>query len=162
MNSHPMTADLAAVRDLVNHVVSGNFWAKELTAGKTIDEVGDGYEGDLIGDDAPTVAKDAGRAASDAFSSPGAMEAMCAVSYGPIPGAVYCGHRIIDLVGHAWDLAVATSQDTALPDEQVRTAIEVILPQFEMLAGSGAFGDASDPGDAVALQTRLLSMLGRG
>ena len=29
------------VRALLNHIVSGNLWAVELTAGQTIDEVGD-------------------------------------------------------------------------------------------------------------------------
>src|SRR5207245_8971838 len=39
------------VRELVNHIVSGNFWAGELARGKTIDEVGDRLDGDMLGDD---------------------------------------------------------------------------------------------------------------
>ena len=45
------------VRELVNHIVSGNFWAGELARGKTIDEVGDRLDGDILGDD-PTAAYD--------------------------------------------------------------------------------------------------------
>jgi uncharacterized protein (TIGR03086 family) len=39
------------VRALVNHVVAGNLWAAELAAGKTISEVGDHLDGDLLGAD---------------------------------------------------------------------------------------------------------------
>src|SRR5262249_30896405 len=35
------------VRELVNHIVSGNFWAGELARGKTIEEVGDRLDGDV-------------------------------------------------------------------------------------------------------------------
>ncbi|MGH9024706.1 MAG: maleylpyruvate isomerase N-terminal domain-containing protein [Acidimicrobiia bacterium] len=38
-----------SVRELVNHIVTGNFWAGELTAGKTIEEVGDRLDGDVSG-----------------------------------------------------------------------------------------------------------------
>ena len=39
------------VRGLLNHVVSGNLWVEPLVSGKTIDEVGDRYDGDVVGDD---------------------------------------------------------------------------------------------------------------
>jgi hypothetical protein len=40
------------------------------------------------------------------------MQAPCAVSYGPVPGEVYLGHRFIDVVVHGWDVAKGTGQDT--------------------------------------------------
>lgn len=89
------------------------------------------------------------------------MAAMCAVSYGPVPGEVYCGHRLIDLVGHTWDLATATGQDPTLDPELVTATIAVIEPQFELLVASGQFGEAGDPGDRIEPQQRLLRMLGR-
>ena len=83
-------------------------------SGKTIDEVGDRYDGDVLGDD-PSAAYDASaRVAGDAFARPGAMEAPVAVSYGPVPGEIYAGHRFIDVLIHGWDLAVATGQDSTL------------------------------------------------
>ena len=39
------------VRELVNHIVTGNYWAEELASGKTIEEVGDRLDGDVLGDD---------------------------------------------------------------------------------------------------------------
>src|ERR1700730_7856979 len=52
------------------------------------------------------------KAASDVFHRPGALDAPCAVSYGPVPGSVYAGHRLIDVLIHGWDLAIATGQDS--------------------------------------------------
>src|SRR4051812_32684012 len=84
------------VRALVNHGVSGNLWAVELAAGRTIDQVGDRFAGDVLDTD-PRAAYDASAAAAQAaFAAPGALDAPCAVSYGPIPGAVYAGHRFVD------------------------------------------------------------------
>ena len=104
-------AATATVRDLVNHVVSGNFWVDELMAGKTIEEVGDRLDGDVLGED-PVAAYDASaQVAAAAFKAEGAMERPAAVSYGPVPGEVYCGHRFIDVLIHGWDLAASTGQE---------------------------------------------------
>jgi uncharacterized protein (TIGR03086 family) len=149
------------VRELVNHIVSGNFWAGELARGKSIEDVGDRLDGDILGDD-PTAAYDeSARAASEAFHAPGAMEAPCAVSYGPVPGEVYLGHRFIDVVVHGWDVAKGTGQDTTLDPELVEACWTVIEPQKEMLLGSGAFGTDHEPEPGADRQTALLELLGR-
>lgn len=149
------------VRQLLNHVVAGNWWAAELAAGRTIDEVGDRLDGDVLGD-APLAAWDASaEAAAAAFEAPGALEAPCAVSYGPVPGEVYAGHRFLDVLLHGWDLAKATGQSAELDSALVDAALEVLTPQWEPLRASGAFRtDVPVPEDADP-QTRLLAMVGR-
>jgi uncharacterized protein (TIGR03086 family) len=149
------------VRTLTNHIVAGNFWAAELAAGKSIEEVGTALDGDLLGDDATAAYDKSAAAAAEAFAAPGALDAPCAVSYGPVPGPVYAGHRIIDVYVHGWDLATATGQDAALDPELVAACIEIVEPQLEMLAASGAFAAASPVGDDADPQTKLLSWLGR-
>ena len=150
-----------SVRTLLNHVVSGNFWVPELVGGKTIDEVGDRLDGDVLDPD-PLSAYDASASvAAAAFREPGAMERPVAVSYGPVPGAVYCGHRLIDVLIHGWDLAASTGQDTTLDPELVEACWEVLEPQLDMIKGTGAFGtDVTVPADADR-QTTLLAALGR-
>lgn len=149
------------VTELLNHLVSGNFWVGPLVAGKTIEEVGAVYDGDVIGDEpAKAFAESAGIAAS-AFKGEGAMEKPVAVSYGPVPGSIYCGHRFIDVLIHGWDLAKATGQDATLPIDLVLACTEVVKPQAELLAGSGAFGTTQTVGDDAGPQTALLAMLGR-
>jgi uncharacterized protein (TIGR03086 family) len=150
------------VRELVNHIVSGNLWAGELTAGKTIDEVGNRLDGDVLGDD-PLGAYDASaKIAGDAFRAPGVMERPCAVSYGPVPGEVYGGHRFIDVLIHGWDVAKSTGQDTTLEPELVEACWEVVEPQIDLLVGSGMFdGDVDAPAGADREATTLLARLGR-
>jgi uncharacterized protein (TIGR03086 family) len=149
------------VRQLLNHIVSGNWWAAELGAGETIEAVGDRLEGDVLGAD-PLAAYDASaEAATAVFNRPGAMDAPCAVSYGPVPGSVYAGHRFIDVLIHGWDLAVATGQDVTLPDDLVEGCLEVVAPQVDMLHGSGMFGLEVTAPPSSRPQSRLLALLGR-
>ncbi len=149
------------VATLVNHVVAGNLWAVELAAGKTIDDVGDSLDGDQLGDDPTGAYRRSASAAAEAFEATGALDAPCAVSYGPVPGSVYVGHRIIDVVVHGWDLAVATGQDTTIDPELVAACIGIVEPQLEGLKASGAFRDCGDPPGDADQQTRLLVWLGR-
>ena len=149
------------VRFLVNHLVAGNWWAEELVKGATIEQVGDRLEGDVLGDD-PLKAYDASAdAAGEGFAVGGALDAACAVSYGPVPGAVYAGHRFVDVLIHGWDLAVATGQDAALDTELVEACFAVIEPQLGMLRGSGMFGESRDAPADASRQTQLLAVLGR-
>jgi uncharacterized protein (TIGR03086 family) len=149
------------VRALVNHVVSGNLWAAELASGKTIEDVGGRLDGDLLGAD-PRRAYDASAvAAIAAFAVPGALEAPWAVSYGPVPGSVYAGHRFRDVFIHGWDLAVASGQNATLDPLLVEACREVVAPQAELLRASGALGRRIEPPDASDPQTLLLAALGR-
>ncbi len=102
------------VRELVNHVVTGNYWAAELGSGLTIEQVGDRLDGDVLGTDPVRAYDDSSLVAAAVFRAPGAMERPCAVSYGPVPGEVYCGHRFLDVLVHGWDVATSTGQDTTL------------------------------------------------
>lgn len=149
------------VRALVNHVVSGNLWAAELAAGRTIEDVGDRLDGDVLGPDPVGSYAASAKAAAAAFRAPGALDAPCAVSYGPVPGSVYAGHRFMDVFIHGWDLAAATGQDTALDAGLMQACREVIEPQLEAFRGAGALaGPLSVPAGATG-QTHLLAMLGR-
>jgi uncharacterized protein (TIGR03086 family) len=149
------------VRALVNHIVSGNLWVVELAAGRTIEEVGDRLDGDVLRED-PVRAYDASaQVAAAAFEAPGALDAPCAVSYGPVPGSVYAGHRLIDVLIHGWDLAVATDQDTTLDPGLVEACLAVVEPQADQFQASGAFGTHVDVPAGADVQTRLLGLLGR-
>jgi uncharacterized protein (TIGR03086 family) len=102
-----------------------------------------------------------GAPAAATFRRPGALEAPCAVSYGPVPGSVYAGHRFLDVFVHGWDLAVATGQDTELDAGLMRACREVIEPQVAAFRAAGALGGEEPvPADATD-QQRFLAMLGR-
>jgi uncharacterized protein (TIGR03086 family) len=149
------------VRELVNHIVTGNYWAAELGAGLTIDEVGDRLDGDVLGGDPVRAYDDSSIVAAAVFRGPGAMERPCAVSYGPVPGSVYCGHRFIDVLVHGWDVATSTGQDAVLEPDLVEACLEVLEPQLEGMLASGMFGDRVDVPESAGRQSQLLGLLGR-
>jgi len=152
-----------SVRELVNHIVAGNMWSGQLARGRTIDDVGSDLDGDVLGTD-PVAAYDASaESAASAFEAAGALDAPCAVSYGPVPGSVYAGHRLIDVLIHGWDVAAATGQSTDLDPKLVDACWEVARPQLSLLQGSGAFGTDFVPADSIGDETQatLLAALGR-
>src|SRR6266568_2819230 len=149
------------VHTLVNHVVSGNLWAAELAAGATIDDVGGRLDGDLLGSDPALSYAESAKSAAAAFRRPGALDAPCAVSYGPVPGSVYAGHRFVDVFIHGWDLAAATGQDTTLDVGLLEACREVIEPQLELFRGAGALAAPRPVPPGATGQMRFLAMLGR-
>jgi uncharacterized protein (TIGR03086 family) len=149
------------VRALTNHLVSGNFWVSPLVAGESITDVGDRLDGDLLVDDPLGVYDASAAEAASAFRAPGAMDRMVGVSYGPVPGSVYCGHRFLDVLIHGWDLAKSTGQDTTLPENLVEACWEVVDPQRDVLEGSGMFSHERAVPSNADRQTQLLGILGR-
>lgn len=160
----PTPCDEWDVRALVNHLVAENLWVDPLVSGHTIDDVGDRYDGDVLGRDAVAAYDSSARAASHAFHRPGAMDAPVAVSYGPVPGRIFARHRILDVVVHGWDLAVATGQAYQLDDATVQTVLdfqtESASPENAAMRDS-IFGPIVDvPADAPAWD-RAIGLAGR-
>jgi len=148
-------------RALVNHLVSGNLWAAELAAGGTIEGVGTRLDGDLLGADPAGAYDRSAQAAAAVFRRPGALDAPCAVSYGPVPGVVYAGHRFLDVLVHGWDLAAASGQDYALDPHLMQACRQIIEPQLDAFRAAGALGpEVAVRADADA-QSRFLALLGR-
>jgi uncharacterized protein (TIGR03086 family) len=149
------------VRALVNHVVSGNLWAAELAAGQTIKGVGDRLDGDVLGPDPAGSYQASAASAAAVFRRPGALDVPCAVSYGPVPGSVYAGHRFIDVFIHGRDLAAATGQDTTLDAGLMQACRDVLEPQLELFHRARAFAAPRPVPPGATGQTRFLAMLGR-
>ncbi len=148
------------VRDLVNHNVSENWWAKELLEGRTIDEVGDRLEGDVLGEDpveAYMASADAARRAAAQID----LDTPVDLSYGRVPARDYLDQRWVDLAVHGWDLAVATSQEERLPDDLAEAAWELMTAQREAVRQSGVFAEEVEVGNDAEVQTKLLGLLGR-
>lgn len=149
------------VRELVNHLVNEDLWAKPLFDGKTIEEVGDALDGDLLGEDPKKAWTDARAEAVAAVSALDAMEKIVHVSFGDIPGSDYTMQLLADHVIHAWDLARAIGADERLDPQLVQMCHDVLAPQEEMLRGSGVYGDKVDVPDGADVQTKLLAITGR-
>lgn len=148
------------VRDLVNHLVNECLWTKPLMEGKTIEDVGDRFDGDLLGD-RPKEAWDAAVAEATAAVTDDAMKRTVHLSFGDFPGEFYAMQLFADHLIHAWDLARATGQDERLDPELVRVCAEWFAPHEEEYRQAGAIGPRPEiPADADE-QTHFLAMTGR-
>jgi uncharacterized protein (TIGR03086 family) len=150
------------VRDLVNHLTVEQLWVPRLVTERgTVAEVGDAYDGDVLGDDPPAAWERAARGSREAFAAPGALEGTVHLSYGDSPSAAYCDEMTTDLVVHAWDLARAVGAPETLPTELVAGALRQIAPHADALAGTGYFAAPLPVPAHASDQARLLCLLGR-
>lgn len=107
------------VRGLVNHVVGEDLWTVPLLGGSTIADVGDRFDGDVLGAEPTTTAREAGRAAADSVAGRIPAGGTVALSYGEESVDNYVSQLAADHLIHGWDLAVATGQDTTLDPDLV-------------------------------------------
>lgn len=149
------------VQALVNHVVGEDLWTAPMLEGKTIEEVGDAFDGDLLGAEPRRAARSAMDEAVAAFAVPGVLNRTVHLSFGDAPAEEYAWQLFADHLIHAWDLAAATDGDDRLDPELVDACAEWFGPMEEMYRKAGAIGTRPDlPADADA-QARLLAAFGR-
>jgi uncharacterized protein (TIGR03086 family) len=149
------------VRALVNHLVYEARWVPPLLKGQTIEQVGDQFEGDLLGSDPKTSYDDAIGAAGVAIKAPGATEGTVHLSYGDTPAGEYVGQLTSDFLVHSWDLARGIGADDALDPDLVQWVDDMARPQAAMLEASGLFDPPIDVADDTDPQTKLLALFGR-
>jgi uncharacterized protein (TIGR03086 family) len=150
-----------SVRDLLNHLVNEDKWVVPLLAGKTVAEVGDEFDGDLLGDDAHLAWKRAAEEAKAAAQEPGAMERTTHLSFGDFSGGDYLDQMTSDHVIHAWDLARGIGGDANLDQELMEYVYAWALPIEGVLKGSGSYGEKIEAPESADLQTKLLAVFGR-
>ena len=157
--SNPTPCSDWTVRALVNHVVVEELWLVPLLGGATIDEVGDRFEGDVLGDDPASAARAASAAAVTTADRLLPSEPQVHLSYGDEAASEYAMQLVADHLVHGWDLAAGAGLDTALDAELVRAVADWFREREELYRGAGAIGPrVSATGDA---QTELLAAFGR-
>ncbi|HEX5969566.1 MAG TPA: TIGR03086 family metal-binding protein, partial [Intrasporangium sp.] len=108
------------VRSLVNHVTGEDLWTDPLMRGATIAEVGDRFDGDLLGDDpvgrSLAAAGKAVRTVAETLPAHGTVH----LSYGEESMDEYIHQLAADHLVHGWDLAVATGSDPRLDPHLVK------------------------------------------
>lgn len=149
------------VRALVNHVVGEDRWTKPLVGGKTIAEVGDAFDGDLLGDDPKSSAQAAAEEALAAVAERLPAGGKVHLSYGEEDIGEYISQLTADHLIHGWDLAAASGQTRDLdPELVVEVAAwfrnrEAIYRSFGSIAARPESSTAGDP------QSDLLIAFGR-
>jgi len=149
------------VRALVNHVVSELLWVAPLIEGKTIEEVGDKYDGDVLGDDPKAACHAALSAAVAAAGQPGAAERIVHLSFGDTPAGEYVTQIASDVTIHTWDLARGADQDDALDADLVDQVFAYFTAVADQWRAAGAFGPPVETAADADTQTKLLAITGR-
>lgn len=147
------------VRDLVNHVTYENLWTVPLMEGATIEEVGDRFEGDVLGEDPIGSALAAARAAITSVTTQLPLGGTVLLSFGETPKEEYATQLAADNLVHGWDLAVATGGDTRMDPGLVHAIADWFEDREEMYRDGGAIS-ARHPLTGDALHD-LLARFGR-
>jgi uncharacterized protein (TIGR03086 family) len=151
------------VHDLVNHLVYECRWMPPLLEGKTIADVGEALDGDLLGQDPKGAWEAAAAEASAAVNEEGALDRIVHLSYADRTGSEYTFEVASDLFIHGWDLARATGADERMDPEIVDFLYGTMQPVMAQLrtAGVDAFGPDVTPPEGADPQTKLLALYGR-
>jgi uncharacterized protein (TIGR03086 family) len=149
------------VRDLANHVTGEYLWIPPLLAGSTIAEVGDRFDGDVLGDDPVATFQEAAARSIDAIDALDDVDRIVHLSFGDVPAAEYLRQMAADSLIHAWDLAAAIDADDHLDEELVADLASWFDGVEEMYRAAGAIGPRVDVPEPADAQTELLARFGR-
>jgi uncharacterized protein (TIGR03086 family) len=148
------------VADLVNHIVGGQVFFR---AGITGAPMG-GEEQDFAAGDFLAAFDEASAATLAAFREDGAMDRVCNLPWGQMPGSAFAGLAATDTFTHGWDLAKATGQSTDLDPGLSATLLAaaqaMIQPAFRSEEGT-VFGPERTVPDGASDADRLAAFLGR-
>jgi uncharacterized protein (TIGR03086 family) len=135
-------------------------WVPDVLAGRTIDEVGDAYAGDLLGGDPLAKYDELNDRATVAANQPLVADDTAHLSYGDFPVSVYFEHIATYRAFQAWSIAKLVGLDYSLPPELVEALWEVVVPQIDDWRAMGVFGpEVPVPADADR-ETQLLGKTG--
>ena len=149
------------VRALVNHVVGEDRWTKPLVYGKTITEVGDAFDGDLLGEDPKSSAREAADEALAAVAERLPAGGKVHLSYGEEDIGEYISQLVADHLIHGWDLAAATGQKRDLDPDLVAAVAAWFRNREGMYRSAGAIAARPDSAATEGPQADLLIAFGR-
>ncbi len=147
------------VRDVLNHLACEHLWSPDLLRGQTLEEVGDRFDGDLLGDDPVGSWRRAVSASMIAWAQADPA-ASVHTSAGSMTVEEYAHQMLLDLTVHGWDIG----RGAGLPYLPVPSAVDDGLkyeaPRIRAHATAGIFASpvAYEGPDPFGC---LLGLLGR-
>ncbi len=149
------------LRKIINYHAYDEAWVPDVLAGKTKDEVGDKYDGDLLGADPKASFHKLAEVALQAVRALDNPDKNVHLSYGDFPAREYLKHITSFRGFRAYDIAKLIGVDTKLPDELLQGMWDEIKPEAEQWRAMGVFGVEIPVPDGAPLQQRLLGISGR-
>jgi uncharacterized protein (TIGR03086 family) len=143
-----------AVRDLLEHMIG-------VVAGLGAAAAGTPAGDFALAADPAAQFQDAASSALTAWRAPGVLDRVIDGGPGPMPGRALAAINLLDTATHAWDLATATGQPAALPDDVAAAALEASLATITPELRPGRFGPELTPPAGAGPTERLVAFLGR-
>jgi uncharacterized protein (TIGR03086 family) len=145
---------------LLNHMVYELLWVPEIIRGKTVQDVGDLYEGDVLRSNPQATWQHVADAALAAVHN--SKESQIAhVSYGDVPLMLYILEVGGDQLIHAWDLGQAMKATVLFDNELAQVVYEDVCTRQPQLEASGSFAPALKVAADASIQDKLLALTGR-
>ena len=127
--------------------------------GATIDEVGDRFDGDVLGDEPVVRAREAADQAVTAVSEQVPSGGTVHLSYGEEQLEEYVQQLVADHLVHSWDLAVATGAEATLDPDVVDAVAGWFAEREELYRSAGVVGERASAGPDP--QSQLIAAFGR-
>jgi len=151
----------ADLRRIINYHAYDDAWVPDVLAGKTIEEVGTQWDGDLLGDHPKLNFASIVETAVMTVRGYDDLDKVVHLSYGDFPAREYLKHITYFRGLRAHDIAKFIGADVTLPDDLVQGLWDEISPQAEQWRQMGVFGPAVEVPETAPLQDRLLGLTGR-
>jgi uncharacterized protein (TIGR03086 family) len=146
-----------SVRQLINHLVTGNLmFAGMVTGGPRPDR-----NQDQLGDDPLGAFRSTASDLRAAFSAEGALDGTYPTPFGESPGAVLVNMRVVEMSVHSWDIAKATGQSTDLDPQLAEWGLRSLRNALPADRAGSPFGTEQPASGAVTAADRLAAFAGR-
>ena len=144
---------------LANHA-RDEAWVPDVIAGKTMDEVGDAWKGDLLGTDPIGSYDKLNDLATAAVQKPIADDQVAHLSYGDFPVTTFLEHTSFYRGFQAPLIAQVAGIPFHMSDDLVDLLWSAVEPQIEQLRAIHVFGPPVEAPDGADRQDLLLAMTG--
>lgn len=148
------------MRDIVATHARDEAWVPDMLAGRTIEEVGDTWSGDLLGDDPIGSYNAINDAATDAVAADIPPGAVAHMSYGDYPVEEYLEHISYFRAFQAWSISRHFGLPNPLPEQLVASLDAMLDKDLETFQAIGVFGESIPLPDDATADEKLLARVG--
>ena len=149
------------LRDIINYHAYDDAWVPDVLAGRTAEQVGTKFDGDLLGVHPKESFAAIVKTAVESVRTLEDPTISVHLSYGDFPAREYLQHITYFRGLRVRDIAKVIGIDTAMPKDLVVGLWEMLVPHAQQWRAMGVFGPAIPVPADSPLQDRLLGLTGR-
>jgi len=168
VNSKITTKDLSKptpcnewnIKDLAAHVLYELSWVPDIISGKTISEVGDKHDGNLMGDDFVAAWQKTAKKIEKTVKVCD-LKATAHLSYMDTTNDYFLREQASDFLIHGWDMAAALGVNPKFDSVVAQEVYNDAKPKLDKWGGGEMFAVQIKVPVSADIQTKLLALFGR-